>query len=32
MTLLQKGGWLDKGIRQFTEKQYRPGLGAFKKD
>lgn len=32
MTYLQKGGWLDKGIRQFTDKQYRPGLGAFKKD
>lgn len=32
MTLLQKGGWLDKGIKQFTDKQYRPGLGAFKKD
>ena len=32
MTLLQKGGWLDKGIKQFTDKRYRPGLGAFKKD
>lgn len=32
MTLLQKGGWLDKGIKQFNDKQYRPGLGAFKKD
>jgi feruloyl-CoA hydratase/lyase len=32
MTLLQKGGWLDQGIQQFTDKQYRPGLGAFKKD
>ena len=31
-TQLQKGGWLDKGIKQFTDKQYRPGLGAFKKD
>jgi trans-feruloyl-CoA hydratase/vanillin synthase len=31
-TQLQKGGWLDKGIKQFTDKQYRPGFGAFKKD
>lgn len=31
-TYLQKGGWLDRGIRQFSEKKYRPGLGAFKKE
>jgi trans-feruloyl-CoA hydratase/vanillin synthase len=30
MTYLQKGEWLDKGIGQFAEKQYRPGLGSFK--
>jgi trans-feruloyl-CoA hydratase/vanillin synthase len=32
LTHLQKSGWLDKGIQQFKDKQYRPGLGAFKKD
>jgi len=31
-TYLQKGGWLDRGIRQFAEKKYRPGLGAVKKE
>ncbi len=30
-TQLQKGGWLDKGVKQFTDKQYRPGFGASKK-
>jgi trans-feruloyl-CoA hydratase/vanillin synthase len=31
-TYLQKGGWLDRGIKQFSEKKYRPGLGAVKKE
>lgn len=30
-TYLQKGEWLDKGIKQFAEKKYRPGLGSYKK-
>lgn len=29
-TYLQKGGWLEKGVRQFADKKYRPGLEAFK--
>ena len=31
-TYLQKGQWMERGIKQFAEKKYRPGLGAFKKD
>lgn len=29
---LQKGEWMEKGIGQFIERKYRPGLGAYKKD
>jgi trans-feruloyl-CoA hydratase/vanillin synthase len=31
-TYLQKGEWLEKGIGQFMEGKYRPGLGSYKKD
>ncbi|HWO40991.1 MAG TPA: p-hydroxycinnamoyl CoA hydratase/lyase [Candidatus Eisenbacteria bacterium] len=32
LTHLQKAGWLEKGIVQFSDKQYRPGFQSFKKD
>jgi trans-feruloyl-CoA hydratase/vanillin synthase len=32
LSFLQGGAWKDQGIKQFIEGQYRPGLGAFKKD
>ncbi len=32
LSFLQGGAWKDQGIKQFIEGQYRPGLGAFRKD
>ena len=32
LSFLQGGAWKDRGIKQFLEGQYRPGLGAFNKD
>ncbi len=32
LSFLQGGAWKDRGIKQFLERQYRPGLGAFNKD
>ncbi len=32
LSFLQGGAWKDQGIKQFIDGQYRPGLGAFKKD
>ncbi|MBI3077135.1 MAG: p-hydroxycinnamoyl CoA hydratase/lyase [Deltaproteobacteria bacterium] len=31
LTLLQKGEWMEQGVGQFRGKQYKPGLGAYKK-
>lgn len=32
LSLLQNNAWKDKGIGQFLEGKYRPGMGAFDKD
>ncbi|MGH7827193.1 MAG: p-hydroxycinnamoyl CoA hydratase/lyase [Candidatus Binatia bacterium] len=32
LSFLQGGAWKDKGIKQFLEGEYRPGLGAYQKD
>lgn len=32
LSFLQRGAWKDKGIKQFLEGEYRPGLGAYQKD
>ena len=32
LSFLQGNAWKDSGIKQFIEGEYRPGLGAFKKD
>lgn len=32
LSFLQKGAWKDRGIKQFLEGEYRPGLGAYQKD
>lgn len=32
LSLRQNNAWVEKGIGQFLEKQYRPGFGAYDKD
>jgi len=32
LSFLQGGAWKDRGIKQFLEGEYRPGLGAYNKD
>ncbi|HLN87120.1 MAG TPA: p-hydroxycinnamoyl CoA hydratase/lyase [Candidatus Limnocylindrales bacterium] len=32
LSFLQGGAWKDSGIKQFLQGEYRPGLGAFKKN
>ena len=31
LTFHQDGAWVNKGIAQFRDKKYKPGLGSFKK-